>query len=424
MNKILKIIVTFILVLAVCISLDNIANLRNNNVTLKTDNEILTEQLQGYADSLTITKAELIVAQNDRDKLKQDIVTCENKIAELNSQSVVDKEALALAENDLATTQQKLAEKESEIAKFNDTIEKYSIYPMISYHYNGNLKDNVFKPSYDIRTRTSTYISDKDSSEWIRTSTSGYSGNSFYTILYDGYKLSDNTTYYISFYTFLADIRNVFNEMLSAGIQVGSFDLYGKFPSSSFDKRWCTSYYTFYIADFLELTNDGIFSEEDFDYLFGNSKLSYSGDLTDFSVRDIRVYAYYSDETLDTSNFDFEVCDSSLGYYSGNLIFNEADFTPNKLFLGITDEIFFNNIYLNVKLDALVIAPIDHGKSYSVAFDTNDMIIFSDEFYVERLYLPNDVKEENLREDLKGKYGEIIYLDFSRYSLQRMSYPI
>lgn len=422
MNKILKLIGVFILVLAVGISLNNIADLRNNNISLKTDNETLIEQVQGYANMLTLTKAELIVAQNDRDELKQDVVVCENKIIELNAQSVVDKEALVLVENNLATTQQKLAEKEAEIAEFNDIIEKYSIYPMISYSYNGDLKDNILKPAYDIYTRTSTYISDNDSNEWARTSTSNFWENKFCVNLHGSVQ---SVASKVSLYSKLDSIRGIFKSMFNAGIQVGGLYIYGYANSSS---TTAVSFFVkqpFYITDFLELTADGDLSEEDFTFLSNASQDNYPGNLSNFYATRIVVYAYYSDENLDTSNFNFETHTCSSAYYSETLVFNEVDFAPNKLFLGISDQSLyaFNNIYLNVKLDALVIAPIDHGGSYYKVFTSNEMITFSDNFYVDRLYLPNDVKSGPLIDNLQGKYGEIIYLDFSRNALRSMSYP-
>ena len=433
MTNFFKTIIFFIVFFAIGITLFNVFDLTKNNTNLKTDNEILMEQVAEYENNLTLTRAELIIAQEEREELVTTVINYQTEVTELKSQAVIDTEALATAEANLATAEQALEEKDAEIAELKQDLETFELICGIA-----NLDvATAIKPSdfdYTYETFNNAYPTELtlNTTSWGYGTLSGQVGLDSVEYVFPSFQVSAiryNSTAVHSFadaFQYLYDFNNF---IVDKGIYIASISM--PFHYTSNTTGTIQTAYNAY--DFVSQVDDrtinannwvdffinGNYLSETFANYLSEKISSGTFTYTQNSVNSLSFHAYYprsmADEiseittvNLDGSNYNIT---TNYVFYSMNLVLNEKIDIDKICLFADSYNIVIDNSFKSVCL-------ADYYLSEAVINANFSNLSFTENGYIEKLYLPRDIDIANMRDDFKSHIGEVVFLPFTQMQME------
>ena len=392
-------------------------------------------QIQEYENNLTLTRAELIIAQEEREELVTTVLNYEAEVIELRSQAVIDAEKLATAEANLATAEQALEAKDAEIVVLEQDINTYELVCGIGTLDTVDLVTlENFDFTYDnystlyltetIKNDDWVYMPFSDNT-FIRVSDYGFTAKGISSVSYSSgsyISLSDLFDYVYNFSVALCDLdiklvefhANVFYTSYS---QIASSELFNP-------------------LDFVEQVDSGILDnsnwcdffgdDSDFYYVLDNGYITYSSKGSVFGVSKwwfvipftrASENSYNDLTSISFCNKTYSLVDcTSIPCY--NLMIDEK--------LDVENICIFTTRFkylINKSFESLCIADQYLWNSITTS-GSSDYISFGEGVYIDCLYLASNWDASNIKEDILSKIGRIEYLPFSAsqiISLQRLT---
>lgn len=426
----------FILLLAIAVTgvygvTNYLANVRIG--ILQNQKTEVERMLEEYSNSLTATKEELNIAITERQELATTVNNYQTEVTELKSQAIIDTEKLATAEANLATAEQALEAKDAEIAKLKQDLETFELICGIA-----NLDTSTaIKPSdfdFTYETFGSAYpinsISNKTS--WGYGALSGQLG-------------LDSGEYHFPSFQVLAwgydrtathSFSDVFQYMYDFNSFVVSKGVYAVYLymqyhySSNLTDQIQTTYNAY---DFIEQANNGTINTNNWvdffiegnylqenlaNYLtekFSSGAFTY----TQNSVNTLRFQAIYPRSMAEemseitTVNLNGTNFNTTATTYHGNMrmVLNEKIDIDKICLFADSYKIVIDNSFKSVCL-------ADYNLSDSVTNASSINISFTENGYIEKLYLPRDIDIANMRDDLKSHIGEVVFLPFTQMQME------
>ena len=425
--KLLKFLAFCILFLALGITLGNVANLQNQNTNLKTDNDILIEQLTEYENNLILIQSKLIIAEEEREELYVSVKNFEDEIVELQSQAVVDSEALATAEANLATAQQLLIEKDNEILELKANEEKFSLICSLSgANVSPYLEASNFETTDENFGIYSLYEPYVNHSDWVNFRPT----NAFFSLPCKSFTICDSRVGPIfsldgeTAFDVLIETLNIFQSM---GFKKFTLNLYVKFYAKNVSSNLFG--YTIEPSDKLLFDIDAILSSymnigSNWLSIFFPDKINYLNGIvsyaTDVTVQKLSFSAVYSQddsslyENLTTITVGDNVYKLSTDYcYANSVTILDSNLKVDKLILNMLGDAVC--IDTNLKCFSFI-----NQTFYRYLYEDGDLVnklLFSENSHIEKFYIPNDVDITLIRSDILSKVNEFVFLPFNAQQL-------
>lgn len=373
-------------------------------------------QIQEYEQNLTLTRAELIIANDERNEL---LVTISDLEEQLEN---ADTEAIAGLEAELFEAQTALATKDAEISELKSKEEEYAVICQIC-----NLRDCtnlVGFPNFD--------FSYENPEEFYLTDIISYDGWAYYLNgqigdpfgMFSSVVSKRITVYSYVSNTYYDSLNGVFSLVcdyadrlvnlgidyarICLGIKPTTAGINGYFKPSDFiagvnaGTITISNWYEFlpYISNFIgkngftiESTSVGTLS---FDALIPKSL---SNSLPEFSAIAIGGKSY-------------SVSDSSVEVFPNYIIDEKLD--VDNLFIA-TDEA---TILINKSFKSLLLTGYSVWESLCEGTGEPNYIEFGDNVFIDCLYVPRDFDTSRIKEDISSKIGEYRVLPFNMIQLE------
>ena len=429
----------FILLLAIAVTgvygiTNYLANVRIG--ILQNQKTEVERMLEEYSNSLTATKEELNIAITERQELVTTVNNYQTEVTELKSQAIIDTEKLATAEANLATAEQALEDKDAEIAKLKQDLELYELIcgmaNPLEYDYAFNITDFDF--TYEDYPKAYAVTKSKDANVW---NLFNFSDNQ-----------ASNYTYFPSSMTCIKTHSTTPQESLSQtfdyvlGYSQACYELGAVLSTLQFDFEFSGNRYhvrsSYNIVDFLEKVANGNINSTNWVPYFNNAlgtmhfpalvkKLEEGTfNYTQACLRQLDGIVHYPRTHIDYVNaldvivingVEHEIVHERYGYTFGLNIVIDDNVTANKVAVTIGS----SNVYpviIDKQLDALML----YGYTlFDGLYTQSEYLQFTQNAHIDKLYVPRDFEMDMLREDIKEKITEFIYLPFYSDQLEMLS---
>lgn len=373
-------------------------------------------QIQEYEQNLTLTRAELIIANEDRNDLLVTIADLEEQLEH------ADTETVAILEAELSEAQTALAEKDAEISELKSKEEEYAVICQIC-----NLRDCanlVGFPNFSF-----TY---ENPEEFYLTDTISYDGWAYYLngSLGDPFSMGSyvaskkitvysyvTSTYYDSLngvYSLMCDYATRLVDLgidyarITMGIKPTTAGIQGYFIPSDFvagvdaGNITISNWYEFlpYISNFIGKNG------------FTVESTSVSMLYFDAIIPKQLEEDYSELNSIVIGGESYSVSDSSVEVFPNYIIDEKLD--VDNLFIS-TDEA---TILIDKSFKSLLLTGYSVWESLCEGTGEPNYIEFGDNVFIDCLYVPRDFDTSRIKEDISSKIGEYRVLPFNMIQLE------
>lgn len=432
----------FILLLAIAVTgvygiTNYLANVRIG--ILQNQKTEVERMLEEYSNSLTVTKEELNIAITERQELVTTVNNYQTEVTELKSQAIIDTEKLATAEANLATAEQALEDKDAEIAKLKQDLETFEAICLIAnFSRETAIKAESFDFTYESFPNAYFVDSSLNNDAWSNFAVSGqldFDMSTYYFPALSANNILKSIGINLStLNAIFAPTVSICESFYNQGIEYVTLDIGCDWTSNSHG-----GYSNIFKIDlFLEQVDSGVIDSSnwlDF-FIAGNTfnpnktneslfnKLN-AGEVTYNSsiISGLHLHGIIpramTDDLSEFTTINVPFLSSS---YDIPLKIQYRYLSPFKLvfdknFLGNKAIICADNydIVIDKRFDAVCLP--DYWLSNAVINANDDNFSFTENGYIERLYLPRDIDIANMRDDFKSNIGEVVFLPFTQMQL-------